>query len=354
MDPDRIRTVVDEVCLALGPTARAADVEAVAAAVLGALGMDPAPIRSTAASEGVVAILLDLPLDSAPSPDRSTVSAYSWERIQRAAGAVVQLADRVFPGIPVRIRTSSVARLTAGLRPDDLPGVFHNLERAAADAGVERIMTTWADLSDAAPGDLAVLEALPLLLDATTRLFGRIDLLAAHGTLDPRHLTTYTAVLSRSVRAGVLNAADRVLAGCRGPAQNRGAHNSEKQHPGVQVEIVVAPPPSDEASDFIRDTSRRALDGFSPLASWTGLEWQPPRLVRCADCPIQSPSILASLAGSRFKGWPVPDEPTSPWAPVPADRLADALSRLAERGLEGVFRMSDPGGHSPIPSRSAP
>lgn len=344
MDPDRIRTVVDEVCLALGPAARPADVEAVAAAVLRALGEGATPARSSADPSGVVAVLVDLPLDTPGSPDRSTISAYAWERVHRVGSSVVQLADRAFPGVPVRIRTSSFSRLTAGLRPTDLPVAAQVLERSAADAGIDRILMTWCDLPDAAPGDRAVLEALPYLLDATTRLFGRVDLVAAPGPVEPRHLATYLDLVSRSVRAGVLNAADRVLAGCRGSSG----------YPGLRIEVVFAPPSEADRARLVRDAGRRAQDQFSRLASWTGLEWHPPQLVRCADCPAPADETLPDLAGSRFKGWPVPDDPSRPWAPVPADRLADALARLAERNHAGVFRMSEPGQHASPDLRSVP
>lgn len=331
MQPERIRSLVEAIEVALSPGATVERVSEIAEAVL--RSMLPSPLTHPGMP---VAVLLHLPLHDLPDLRRASVEAHAWDRVTRIGGAVSLLSSKAFPAVPVRARLSSFAGLAAGVPEGDLAALAHRIDAAAADAGLDRVLIPWAALDETSPQDRRVMRVLPEILSAASRLHGMVHPGSPASAMGAP--VAYGSVLARALRAGVLDVADRLLIGTP----------DSLAPPLPRIEAVVSAAHPSQAAE-LGDVLGAAVAGMSRrVAEWTGCRLAAPVVAVCADCDAAS-SVEAGPSGLplRFRGWPV--SASGGWGPVAAAELSGRLAALARSDLAGAFRIDD----SPIPRSPA-
>lgn len=336
MQTDCLRSLVEDIERALGPDATADRVASIAESVLRAVVAVPA--SPPGARGEPVALLLHLPLHDLSDTRRSGVESHAWERVTRIGSSVTILAAKHFAAVPVRCRVSSFADLCAGVPEGDLVAVARRLDAAAAEAGLDRLLVPWATLEERSPADRRVVRTLPTVLSGSSRLHGMVS--AGRGASTASAPASYAALLSHAVRAGVLDAADRLLIGVPDPSAS----------PSPRIEAVVSARSSAEAAGFAESLAPALRDMSRRVAEWSGCALAPPAVVVCAECrAAEAPEPAGFLLPLRYRGWPV----SSPdgWGTVPPARLEERLHDLLRADVPGVFRLDE----SPNPrSQSSP
>lgn len=324
MQKDRLRSLVEDIERALGPDATAERVAAIAESVLRSVVTAPAPHPGEP-----LALLLHLPLHDLSDTRRSGVEAHAWDRVTRIGASVSTLAAKRFAAVPIRCRISSFSALCAGVPEGDLVAVAHRLDATAAEAGVDRLLVPWATLDEPSPADRRVVRALPSVLSESSRLHGMVS--AGRGASTASAPASYATLLSHAVRAGVLDAADRLLIGVPDPSAS----------PIPRIEAVVSAGSPEEAAECGDSLAPALHDMSRRVTEWTGCALAPPAVVVCADCrAAEAPApVGGSLLPLRYRGWPV--SAPEGWGTVTPARLEERLHALLRADVPGVFRLDE-------------